>query len=162
MRRTLRCIVAPCLLPVLSAPPPALLLRLKVVRPARLIPEGPPQENGPEAVATSSSSSPANGGLPLAEIPDPATLLAELLGPVTPATQSINNDAIPSLTRLVCWLAERYGTTARPLLQPPDDPQACLLALLGQAELFARPLRFERSDLRRDCGDLIWMGPEGP
>lgn len=99
--------------------------------------------------------------MPLADIPDPATLLAELLGPGTPGIQSINNAAIP-LTRLVGWLAERNSTTARPLLQIPDDPQVCLVALLEQADLIARPLSFDRRDLRRDCGDLIWMGPEGP
>jgi ATP-binding cassette subfamily B protein len=174
VRRTLRCINAPCLLPVLSAPPPGLLLRMKVVRPARLIPDDSPQELGSKAVVdrssasaprdplSSISSSPPRAGLPLADIPDPATLLAELLGPVTPKTQSINNAVNTPFTRLVGWLAERNGTTARPLLQPPDDPQACLLALLERADLIARPLRFDRRDLGRDCGDLIWMGPEGP
>ena len=174
VRRTLRCINAPCLLPVLSAPPPGLLLRLKVVRPAQLSPDDSPQEHGSKAVVDRSSASaprdplapissrPPRAGLPLADIPDPATLLAELLGPGTPATQSINNAVNTPFTRLVGWLAERYGTTARPLLQPPDDPQACLLALLERADLIARPLRFDRRDLRRDCGDLIWMGPEGP
>jgi hypothetical protein len=73
--------------------------------------------------------------LPLADIPDPATLLGELLGPATPEPQVTSSASITPFTRLVGWLAERYGTTARPLLQPPDDPQACLLALLEQADL---------------------------
>ncbi|MFN9387862.1 MAG: hypothetical protein ACK6BU_13025, partial [Cyanobacteriota bacterium] len=57
MRRTLRCINAPCLLPALPAPPPGLQLRLKVVRPARLIsaaaahdPAAAAQEQCPKAV----------------------------------------------------------------------------------------------------------------
>ena len=181
VRRTLRCINAPCLLPALPAPPPGLLLRLKVVRTARLIPAAaahdqaaaaqeqwpkavgaPYSSNAPEAALEPTSPSPPTAGLPLADIPDPATLLAELLGPGTPGIQSINNAAIPPLTRLVGWLAERNSTTARPLLQIPDEPQVCLVALLEQADLIARPLSFDRRDLRRDCGDLIWMGPEGP
>jgi protein-S-isoprenylcysteine O-methyltransferase Ste14 len=174
VRRTLRCINAPSLLPALPAPPPGLLLRLKVVRPARLIPDVLPYEHEPKAVVAPhrtkapqgslapTSSSPPGAGLPLADIPDPATLLAELLGPSTTAPQSTSSASITPFTRLVGWLAERNSTTARPLLQIPDDPQVCLVALLEQADLIARPLSFDRRDLRRDCGDLIWMGPEGP
>ena len=124
VRRTLRCINAPCLLPVLSAPPPGLLLRMKVVRPAQLIPDDSPQEHGSKADVVRSSASapqvslgpfgsrPPRAGLPLADIPDPATLLAELLGPGTPEPQSTSGAPITPFTRLVGWLAERYGTTA--------------------------------------------------
>jgi ATP-binding cassette subfamily B protein len=168
LRRTLRCLNAPCLLPALAAPPPGMLLRLKVVRPARLRPDSGAQSNRIEADFTASSSSSTLGfsapsaGLPLADIPDPASLLEELLETTTPAPLSTSATEISPFTRLVGWLAQRHSTTARPLRQPPTDPRACLLALLERADLIARPLRLDPSDLRRDCGDLIWMSPTGP
>jgi ATP-binding cassette subfamily B protein len=63
---------------------------------------------------------------------------------------------------LVTWLAARCGTTARTLREPPADPHARLRALLEAADLIVRPVRLEADDLRRDCGDLVLLGADGP
>jgi len=155
-RRTLQVLVAPCQLPV----PPTIRgvhWRLKVVQQARL---GP----GPAGPAAAVVSLPAIDPL-LAAPPSPAL-------PAAAAPQPLDT--------LVGWLAERHGTRPQPpaasaaaaaaaavapaAVAPAAAPATAtrLAALLERAGLISRPLRLERSDLQRDCGDLVLLGEPGP
>ncbi|MFM9110605.1 MAG: hypothetical protein ACKOPN_08480, partial [Prochlorococcaceae cyanobacterium] len=149
-RRTLQVLVAPCQLPV----PPTIRgvhWRLKVVQQARL---GP----GPAGPAAAVVSLPAIDPL-LAAPPSPAL-------PAAAAPQPLDT--------LVGWLAERHGTRPqRPAASAEAAPAAAgepaaapapatpLAALLERAGLISRPLRLERGDLQRDCGDLVLLGEQG-
>lgn len=140
-RRSLRTLEPPCTLPPL-APTPGLAWRLKVVRPALLLP--------------APAAGPDGADPPWAELAVPQ-LLAELAQAPAPAVA----DRSP-LHTLVGWLAERHGTTVRPLVGAPPAAEALLPALLERADLIPRPLRLHPQDLRHDCGDLILLADPGP
>jgi ATP-binding cassette subfamily B protein len=106
-------------------------------------------------------SAPAGSDLPaeLAALPPAAPIAAAAPASAAPASAPEPMDPLPVLVR---WLATRCGTTARALREPPAEPQARLRALLEAADLIVRPVRLEPHDLRRDCGDLVLLGPDGP
>ena len=142
-RRTLASWVAPARLPAPDGPQARRRFRLKVVRAAELW--APPADGEPPA---------ALAALPHAALP--------LAAPVPPAGAAGAAGAADPEPVLVNWLAARCGTTARALREPPADPHARLRALLEAADLIVRPVRLEPADLRRDCGDLVLLGADGP
>ena len=137
-RRTLATWVAPARLPAPDGCQARLRFRLKVVRAAELW------------------APPAGGELPAALVALP------LAAPVPPAAAPPVPAAADPVPALVKWLTARCGTTARALREPPADPHARLRALLEAADLIVRPVRLEPDDLRRDCGDLVLLGADGP
>ena len=155
-RRTHACLTAPCRLPRLPLLPVGVELRLKVVQRARLAP--PPEGEGPaDAIHSPALAADLNAWLQsLAPIPTSA------LPPTSRAPAAAAPAQPDPLTTLARWLAERHGTTAVPLLDPPADPLDHLRALLDRAGLIALPLQLEPADLRRDCGDLILLLERGP
>ena len=147
-RRTMQCINAPALLPVISDSSPQLQFRLKVVRTARLVPFSKDEHNDTFVDNW-------------AKLPDP-TFVWSAFHEVKchlPAQSTSNKDPVEILVQ---WLCERNECRPRPLLEAPADPDERLLALLKQADLIVRPVRMERRNLRTDCGDLIVLAKNGP
>ena len=156
-RRTLCCWDAPSALPAQSDLPEGLELRFKVVRAAFVLP----------LRGTAIHRIDVQACVPV-KLPEIEELLRRLVSPSStrpPSSQSLIQQSLAgddTLATLVFWLAERHGTRANALAHPPAEPLNQLRALLERAELVGVPLRIEPADLRRDCGDLIYLGKGGP